>query len=423
MPSPSRIQDKLFYGWVVVAALLVIATFTYGLDNSFGVFLKSIESEFGLSRAVTSSVFSIHMILGIIFSLLGGWALDRYGPKITIFVMGLFTGLSLLLTSQTNASWQIFITFGLLLSIGTGPAYIVIMATVSRWFDKKRGLALGIAGSGAGLAAVFIVPFATYLISSFNWRIAYIVMGLITWLIVIPLSRLVKKNPHEIGVLPDGVKLGVDKIETGRTEIDGKQSNTQPTDSSLLQAARTRNFWFLAIIWLLYSFCLFLVFTHIVPHATDIGISAMKAATILSLIGGGNIAGRLLIGKVSDNIGRKSTAITCALLVAGAMIWLIWSQDLWMLYLFAIVFGFFFGGLDPIITALIGDTFGLRSIGVIMATLNVAFGIGAAGGPFAGGLIFDVSGSYSTAFLAGALAMLTVALFTALLKQETIRNV
>ncbi len=423
MPSPSRIQDKLFYGWVVVAALLVIATFTYGLDNSFGVFLKSIESEFGLSRAVTSSVFSIHMVLGIIFSLLGGWALDRYGPKITIFFMGLFTGLSLLLTSQTNASWQIFITFGLLLSVGTGPAYIVIMATVSRWFDRKRGLALGIAGSGAGLATIFIVPFATYLISSFNWRIAYIAIGLMTWLIVIPLSRLVRKNPHEIGVLPDGVKLGVDKIETGRTEIDGKQSNTQPTDSSLLQAARTRNFWFLAIIWLLYSFCLFLVLTHIVPHATDIGISAMKAATVLSLIGGSNIAGRLLIGKVSDNIGRKATAITCALLVAGAMIWLIWSQDLWMLYLFAIVFGFFFGGLDPIITALIGDTFGLRSIGVIMATLNVAFGIGAASGPYAGGLIFDVSGSYSIAFLAGALAMLTVALFTALLREETIRNV
>jgi len=153
------------------------------------------------------------------------------------------------------------------------------------------------------------------------------------------------------------------------------------------------------------------------------GISDMEAATVLSLIGGSIIAGRLLMGRVSDSLGRKATAIICAIVVAGAMIWLIWSRDLWMLYLFGVVCGFSFGGLDPGITALIGDTFGLRSIGVIMGTLSAAWGIGSAIGPAVGGFVFDVSKSYSMAFLAGALAMLIVALLIALIKKETKRNV
>jgi len=400
---------------VVVAAFLAIGTILYGSSYSFGVFLKSIAGEFGLTRGVTSAIFSAHMALGLVYAVIGGWALDRYGPRIIVFLIGLFTGLGLLLTSQTNAPWQIFITYSLLLSTGGSAIYVVKMATVSRWFDKKRGLALGIAGSGSGLGTLVIAPFATYLISSFGWRMAYIVIGLIVWLIVIPLSRLLRKNPYEIGALPDGVKSG--SGETG-TEEPGREDGAQLAGFSLLEASRTRNFWFIGFIWLLFAFCYLLVLTHIVPHATDMGIPAMEAATVLSLIGGSNAAGRLLMGRVSDSIGRKATAITCALLVAGAMIWLIWSQDLWMLYLFGIVCGFSLGGLDPPVTALISETFGLRSIGIIMGTLNIAWGIGSAVGPFVGGLIFDVNESYSMAFLAGALAMVTVALLTALIGRE-----
>ncbi len=420
MPSPLRSQNKLFYGWVVAAAFLVIGIITYGSVFSFGVFFKSIESEFGLTRVVTSGVFSAKMALSSIFSIIGGWVLDRHGPRIVALLIGLFTGLSLLLTSQANASWQLFITYSLLLSIGTGAIYIVTMATVSRWFDKKRGLALGIAGSGAGLGTVLIAPFATYLISSFGWRMAYIIIGLIAWLIVIPSSRLLKKDPYEIGALPDGKTSG--SAKTG-IEESNKEGSTELTGFSLKQASRTSNFWLFGPIWLLYSFCYLFVLTHIVPHVTDIGISAMEAAAVLSLIGGSNIAGRLLMGRVSDSTGRKTIAITCALLVAGAMIWLIWSQDLWMLYLFGVVFGFSIGGLDPSVTALVGDTFGLRNIGIIMGTLNVAWGIGSAIGPAMGGLVFDVNNNYTIAFLAGALAMLTAALLIALLRRETKGNV
>jgi len=414
-----KLKDRLFYGWVVVTVCFIVATVIYGINYSFGVFLKPLGSEFGLTRGAISGVFSVYMLFGCVFGIWGGWALDRYGPRVVALFMGLFTGLSLLLISQTNAPWQLFITYGLLLPLGTGATYMVIMATASRWFDKKRGLALGIASSGAGLGTLLMAPFATYLIANVGWRIAYIVVGLIAWLVIIPLSRLLKKDPAEIGVLPDG--MNSTSNETG-IEEERREDNTELAGLSLLQASKTGSFWLLGAIWLLYSFCYLLVLTHIVPHATDIGIPAMEAAVILSLMGGSNIAGRLLMGRVSDSMGRKATAIICALLVVGAMVWLIRSQDLWMFYLFGIMCGFSFGGFDPAVTALIGDIFGLRSIGIIMGILNVAFGIGSAIGPAVGGFVFDAGKSYSTAFLAGALAMLITALLIVLIKQESTKT-
>ena len=421
MPLPSRIQDKLFYGWIVVAAFIVIGTTIFGIRFSFGVFFKSIESEFNLTRTATSGFFSAYMVISCLFALLAGWVLDRYGPRIVILLMGIFTGFSLLLTSQTNASWQLFITYSLLLSIGTGAIYVATMSTISRWFDKKRGFALGIASSGSGLGTVVMAPFATYLISNFGWRMAYIVMGFIAWLIVIPISRLLRKDPYEIGALPDGVRS--DSRGASIQKPRNEEGSTQSASLSLLQVCRTSSFWFVAFVWLLFASCLYLVLTHIVPHATDMGIPAAEAAAVLSLIGGANIAGRVLMGRVSDRIGRKVTAIICALLQAGAMIWLIWSHDLWMLYLFALVYGFSYGGLTPPMTALISETFGLRNIGVILGLLEIGWGIGSAIGPAAGGFIFDISNSYSMAFLIGAVVMLIATLLIALIRREANRNV
>jgi len=137
-------------------------------------------------------------------------------------------------------------------------------------------------------------------------------------------------------------------------------------------------------------------------------------------MGGVGIAGRVLMGVASDRVGRKLTAIICTLIQAGAMVWLIWSRDLWMLYLFALVFGFAYNGLSSSMGALIGDIFGLGKIGAIFGVLEIAWGIGAAIGPAVGGLIFDISNSYSMAFLMGAVVMLIATLLIALIRKETI---
>lgn len=409
-------KDRLFYGWVVVAVCFVLSAVIFGTRYSFGVFFKSLERDFELTRAATSGVFSAYMLICCAFAVLGGWALDRYGPRIVLFLMGVFTGLSLILTSQTSFAWQLFISYSLLLAIGTGAGYTIVMSTTSRWFDRKRGLAVGIVSSGVGVGTVAMAPFATHLITNFGWRMAFIVVGLIAGLVIASLASLLKKDPGEIGALPDGLKS-----YTSETVTSGG-NDAQPISFSLRQALGTRSFWFLWVIWLLWSMCLHFVLTHIVRHAIDLGISAAEASIVLGLIGFASIPARLVMGGVSDRVGRKVSAAICALLQAGAMIWLIWSHDLWMLYLFAVVYGLGYGGFDPPTVALVGDTFGLRSIGVIMATLVIGWAIGAAIGPAVGGFIYDVNKSYFVAFLIGALLMLAAALLVFLIKREVVRN-
>ena len=237
-------KDKIYYGWVVVVAFFIIGTIMYGALTSFGVFFKFIAAEFNLSRAATSFIFSLQNLIASVLSFIGGWAVDRYGPRTVVTFIGFFTGLSLILTSQTNAMWQLFITYSLLFSV-IGAVYTIIISTVSRWFERNRGVALGIAGSGIGMGMVAIAPFSTYLIAGLGWRSAYIVLGLLAWFIIIPLSRLLKvtgdkrDEPNDNKTYSDtGISPNV---------ID---SNKELSAFSLKDASRTRSFWlFGSISW------------------------------------------------------------------------------------------------------------------------------------------------------------------------------
>jgi len=187
---------------------------------------------------------------------------------------------------------------------------------------------------------------------------------------------------------------------------------------SLLSMVRNRNFWIFVPIWFLFAGCVFLIFTHLVPHITDIGFSPLEAATVLSLIGGASLLGRLLMGIASDRIGRRLTPIISTLVQAVAIAWLVWAQSLWSLYLFAVVYGFFYSGFGTSGGALISDTFGVKNIGAVFGLLEVGFGIGAALGAAMGGYIFDVSGSYKAAFMIGALAMLVATLLFTMVRRR-----
>jgi MFS family permease len=405
------LKDRLFYGWVVVAVFLVISIALYGIHFSFGVFFKSIEAEFGLSRAATSAILSANVLLGGAYSFFAGRALDRYGPRVALLAMGLFVGLSLVLTSLTNALWQLFFTYSLLLAMGTGPVYVVPMSAVSRWFDKKRGLALGLSSMGVGLGTMAMAPFAAYLITNYSWRTAYLIIGLIAWGVVLPLSLLLKRDPSEVGALPDGARA-----RTGEPRTEA--SSLQPNRASLRAVLRTRSFRLLALLWFLFAFNIFLVITHLVPHVTDIGFTPAQAAFVLSLVGMASIFGRLLMGVVSDRLGRRTAVATCTLIISVCMVWLIYAQDFSSLYLFALVYGFFYSGFGTTSAALVGDTFEVGNIGTVFGLLEIGFGVGAGLGPAVGGLIFDARQDYSIAFMIGALVMLVATVLVTLVRRE-----
>ncbi|MFC2044071.1 MFS transporter [Chloroflexota bacterium] len=392
MPSIFQIKDRIFYGWVVVVALITSSLIMVGVNSSFGVFFKSLEGTFGLTRAATSAILSCRLAFSCIFAFLGGWAMDRYGPRVVFSFMGFFIGLSLILTGQALSIWHLFITYSLLLAIGVGATFVVTTATVLRWFNRKRGLALGIAGSGSGLGTAFIAPLSAFLIGSFEWRNASMILGGIAWLVILPFSQLLKKDPYEIGALPDGA---TSRYPTLEVEL-GKAS---PQKIPLLRMLLTTSFLFFLFIWILMSLSSFTVMTHIVPHSIDMGFSAIESATILSLSGIAMVAGRFIAGVITDKVRIKIVAIIFSIFQFIAVLWLVWAQELWMLYLFGLVHGFTLGGFGTSMLVLIGRTFGLEDIGKILGVLEIGIYVGGIIGPFIGGLIFDVSNSYTLAFL------------------------
>jgi MFS family permease len=405
-------ENKLYYGWIIAGAGFLLSFFGIGARYSFGVFLKSIEIEFGITRTSASGIFSIYMLLCVLFATIGGWAIDKYGPRKIGLFMGFFTGLSLLLTSTVSAFWQLLITYSLLLSLGTGAMYGVVNTTTSRWFVKKRGFVVGITSSGGGVGAIMLAPFATYLISTYNWRTAFIVVGLISLIVMIFVSIWLKKDPSDMNLFPDGAQA--------RSTNDNRPNETiQKPDLNFtaIQALRMSQFWLLALSWLFLSLSLHMIIIHLVPYAIDTGVAPLDAAFILSVMGISNILGRLVIGRLSDTIGRKILGVACGLLHSATLLWLIQSDQLWMMYLFAVVFGLLWGGSGTIITSLVGDSFGTGNLGLIMGMITSWWALGAAAGPALGGFIFDVSSSYFYAFGAGAVALLTSACFIACIKR------
>ena len=378
------------YKWIVVAALSMIGFVGYGFRFSFGVFFKSLQEDFLWSRATTSAVFSTYMALSVIFTILGGWALDRYGARRVFALSGFFTGLAFLLTSMVSASWQMFPSYSLLLSLGTAPIYVGSMSTVSRWFSSGRGLALGIVSSGNSIGMMVISPISAFLITRYGWQNSYFILAMVAFLIMIPCALTIKKPPVMVPALPDS----------------GRKGDNVPVELSLIDAAKQRSFWLLIFVLFFFSSCAYAVLTHIVPHAIDLGISAIEAASMLSFVGTGSLLGRLVMGRASDSIGSKRGMLISCLLMAAIMFWLFGASKLWMIYLFTIVFGFALGATAPLNAALIGDCFGLRHLGLIMGVIEIGWESGAAFGPAFAGHLFDIRGSYSSAFLGGGTACL-----------------
>jgi len=391
--SPPR---NIFYGWIIVVSSTILLSTSFGLCYSFSVFFTSLQNEFSWTRATTSSIFSLYLLLAGMFSIIGGRASDKYGPKIVVLIMGIISGLSLVLSSQVQSPWHLYITYSVLLSLGTGPMYIILVSTGSRWFLKKRATVIGIMGAGSGLGAVIIAPINAWLISAYHWRSAYLIAGIVAWIVMITAALFLKKEPSEIGAHIDG------KPASETTESAHKQP---AGEFSLEKILTTYNFWLFFLIWFSYSFCLHMVMGHLVPRAEDIGMTPIQAAAILSVMTFATIPSRLISGFITDLTDKKVVSVVCALAATITMFWLVLADKTWMFYLFAIIYGISYGAIDPPIMALVGDTFGLSNSGTIMGFLMVSWGIGSAAGPYICGIMFDYLGGYQLAFSVGGLVM------------------
>ncbi len=411
--TPAR--RTLYYGWVIVTASTVIMTMQAGIMYSYGVFFKHLIADFGWSRASTSGVYSVFMVFHGGWAVVMGWLVDRYGPARVMVACSFIAGLGLVLTSQVSELWQLYITYGIVVGIGISACFITVIATTARWFTRHRGLALGIVSSGVGLGTLILVPAAERLITAFGWSTTYFILGVATWLVMLPSSLFLRRNPSAGQPSADGESGTASPMSAGNESRTG-QANLE-TGLTVTAAARHRPLWMLLLIYFLFNFCLQMVMVHLVNYATDQGTTSFIAATFISVIGGGSLVGRLIMGTASDRIGSNNALLICCTILMTTLVLLIFSRELWMFYLFAIVFGFAYGGEVPQMPVLVGRFFGMRAVATLVGMVVFGATIGGAIGAWAAGRIFDVAQSYQLAFTIAAVASFLAVIVTLLLKK------
>jgi len=393
---------KLFYGWVITGAVFLNLAMAYGAQYSFGVLFPSIIEEFQWNRQSLAGAFSLYTFMySFLGVLLGRWT-DRFGPRLILVCGSILLGLGIGLISQIKEPWHLYVVYGLLASWGMGATYITANPIVVKWFIAKRGLAVGIAQSGLGVGIILIPPLVGTLITACGWRTTCMILGTAVFAVLFTMAFYLVGYPEKVGLLPDGLPA-----ESGNLTL---QSIYKEETWSVAEAIHTRSFWLLTALFFCTWLFVFLPLVHLVIFALDIGLSRHSALVALSVLGGFSTLGRLIMGLISDRIGRKPTLGVNLALQVFSWFWIMGTSSNWMLILFAAVFGFSYGGVSSVFPSIVGDYFGrLKAASVIGAIFTLA-GTSAAIGPFLGGYIYDLTNGYRLAFLLGALTNL-IALF------------
>ncbi len=401
----------LHYGWRMVIMSACITAIQGLASYTFGVFLKPLTAEFNWERGALSGALSVSVLLFGLFAILSGRLSDKYGPRILVTVGGLLVGIGFLLMSRISSLWQVYLIWGLFMGIGSGCCFVPIASTIPRWFTKKRGIAIGITGAGVGLGGIISPLLAQWLISTYDWRQSYLILGLITFIVVIPLAQFMKHSPQRVGLKPYGED---ETIKDEHSLVTGGIGG-----SSITQAIKTSRFWVWGLVLSGFFFSIQATKVHIVPHAIDIGISPIIAASIVSIIAGCSVIGQLSAGFISDKVGGRLLLVAGLFLATLALVWLLFAREIWMFYVFAVMLGLAFGGIVVLQIIITSELFGLSSLGMIFGGLTLFITIGEALGVPLAGSIFDITGSYSLAFLISVIiSALAIILSLMLLKAK-----
>jgi MFS family permease len=403
-PLSSTRKPRFFYGYIIVAVCFFVMMVMHGTYNTFGVFFTPLEDEFHSTRALLSGANSFAFLIMGLSSILAGILADKYGPKIVLTASALLFGAGYLLMSQAGAIWQAYLFFTLT-GIGLSAPDIVPLSSVVRWFIKKRGMMSGIMKVGTGMGMMVMPLVASVLINNIGWSKSYLVLGTLVLVTVIPLAQFLRRDPHEMGLLPDGEKQPADKLFSSTEE-----------GLSFRDAIRTRQLWMVCGFYFATVYCGMTILVHIVPYAEELVVSKTVAASIVSTIGGVSMLGRIAMGFTGDRVGHKRAVVTCFIIAVIALSWLQFANQLWMLYLFAIIYGFSHGGFYALTSPLIAGLFGTRLQGTLLGIVIFFGTLGGSIGMTLSGYIYDITDKYQLAFLILLIMMIIGLILTALIR-------
>ena len=385
------------YGWVVVGAAFTLMLVGFAAAYSFAAFFGAFEAEFGAARGHIALVFSVAAFLWFLLGAPGGMLADRFGARRVALAGVACLFVALWLASRATSLAMLYASYSIGVGLGVGLAYVPSVGAVQPWFGANRAFASGLAVAGIGAGNIAGPLLAAWWISLFGWRGAYVALAVFC-------------------LVPGGIAAALLRVPQA-TSRHGTLSG-----QTLSDALKTRSFWLLYASGVASCIGLFVPMVHLGPYAQDHGYSAAQGVTLVSLIGLGSLLGRFTIGGLADRVGRlPSLAAMYAGLGVMLLVW--WAASAWwLLALFALLFGVFYGGYVALMPTIAMDLYGARALSAIIGFLYTGAGVGTLIGPWLAGVAYDRLGRYDVPILVGAAFSFAAAVMTWMLveKKQTI---
>lgn len=393
------------YGWVIFGLSFTNLLAEGGIKNTVPVVYVALRDDFRWSAAATAGIFSLGGLTGALCAPLLGRLLDRIGPRYLFPLGGLLILIGYLSSSCVTELWQLYLLYSILATLGENAiSSFTTAATLSPWFPRNRGRMLGLADAGNSVGQVIFLPLAQLLISSIGWRDTFRVFGLLFFLLVGPANFLLQRRPP---VQPLVAR------RSGPVTTESPSARPSAPDAAPMRRILSHSsVWFLVMARLLAAMGNHLTQVHIVAFFIGAGYSPLLAASAIGAVGLIGMVGRPLSGTLSDLLGREVIYTVGSGMQIGGIVALLTLGDghrLWPIILFVALNGLSDGIGGLVVGAKAADLFPTRALGSIMGLVQMGRGLGIMVGPLLGGLLFDLQGNYTVAYLL-AVALVCVAI-------------
>ena len=414
-----------FYGWVVVAVVFVTMGIGVNVRTAFSLLFPPILDEFGWERGVTAGAFSFGFLVSAVVTPMLGKLMDRRGP-IPVMELGiLLMGSGMMLATLIREPWQLYATLGVL--VGGGSVCLGYTGQglfLPNWFVRRRGLAMSLAFSGVGVGSIVLLPWLQTYIEREGWREGCWALGILMIAVLVPLNVLLRKHPEDLGLEPDGDRTAAGSAAARPSNI--VDAEWAATDWTLGRAVRTARFWWIGLGYFGALYAWYAVQVHQTRYLIEIGFGATEAAWALGFVSLAGIPGQVVLGHVSDRIGREWVwAIGCLgfALCYVTLLVLKYSPSPALLYLMVATQGLLGYGLTPVMGAIAAEIFQGKHFGTVFGTLSLSALAGGAAAPWVTGALHDLTGSYAPGFTSAIVFSLLSAVAMGLAAPRKVRAV
>lgn len=393
------LRSEVYYGWFVVAVCFLLAMMTMGVIYSFSVFFGYILATFEQSHANTSIVFGLQSIVTFGGAAVLGIVIDRYGARRLLPVAGVLVVSGLVGASRLGSFHGVAVSYGVVAAAGFAITYVVAFASVPRWFERRRGMATGIATTGSGVGILAMPPFASVLINEFGWRNAYLGLAGMFLLVLLVGILVIRDRPGDLDLAPST------EFEDGIPSSDTRGWRQQLDEIRAI--VTTRAFQFVILGFFFAYVPTYVLLVYLVEFTATVGVARRVGVLGISIIGAMNIGGKLLAGPVADRTGTARTITACAGLMGVATMSLAVLHVPWSILGLAFVFGLGYGGISALLSPIIADLFGTLDLNALFGVSSIAFAIAGSVVPYLVGFTYDSTGTYLPALMVGGVLGVT----------------